>query len=401
MKRHLPAGIALVLVLAGCTPGAPPSAVNTSPSASPIASPTAETSPAASQSPPLSTLSPQPPTIPVLASIQMVTARLGWAAGAGGVYATHDGVHWVQQFHSPEPVTGVDFIDASTGWVVGLQRLYRTVDGGLHWSALPQTAAPLRTVHFASPLLGWGIAGGDSLAATHGWLVASSGGTLLKTTDGGVSWSALAAPANLQTVCFTGPSTGWLGARDQVYRSTDGGRSWQAALTRPDYFPAAFGQVTLIECAGPVALWVYFQGGGAAMSHSPYLVYASLDGRSWKLVCGEWYVESAVMPQTAPYGSGSYPGSFSVIDPSDAAFIGDGPATMRADLDLATQGGATFTSRGGVQDAWWTAGASFVSLSTGWVADGLNTGNAMAIDATTDGGAHWSRQLVVPIPPTE
>jgi hypothetical protein len=68
---------------------------------------------------------------------------------------------------------------------------------------------------------------------------------------------------------------------------------------------------------------------------------------------------------------------------------------------VATQGGATVNRPGVIGDAWWTAGASFASLSSGWVIAGLNAGNAMAIDATVDGGAHWSRQLTVAIPPQE
>jgi hypothetical protein len=393
MKRQLPAALALLIAaLAGCTP---PAAVKPTVSALPshVLSPSAMPSPTAS---PTDSPSPRPADIPALASIQMVTARLGWAAGAGGVYATHDGVHWTQQFHSPEPVTGVDFIDASTGWVIGLQHLYRTADGGVHWSALPPMSKPLRTVHFASPLLGWGIAGGDSVDPKHGWLIAYSGGALMKTTDGGVSWSALATPVDPQTVCFTGPSYGWLGARDGVYRSTDGGQSWHSSLVRPDKSDGSFGQATLIECAGPLALWVYFQSNVGALSHSPYLAYATVDGKTWRLVFGEWYTESTLMAQTAPYGPDSYPGSFSVIDPSDAAFLGDGPATMKVAMDMATQGGAVVTMSGFIRDASWTAGASFVSLSTGWVIVGLNGGNAMAIEATTDGGLHWSQQLMLP-----
>jgi hypothetical protein len=400
MKRRLPAALALMIAaLAGCTASTPRTAAKPTVSAVPRVELTASDSPGPTASPtdsPTDSPSLQPVVIPMLASIQMVTARLGWAAGSGGVYATHDGVHWVQQFRSPEAVTGVDFIDASTGWVVGLQRLYRTVDGGVHWSALPPMSSPLRTVHFSSPQRGSGIAGGADVGPTHGWLVAYSGGTLMKTTDGGVSWSALPAPVDPQTVCFTGPSNGWLGAGNGIYRSTDGGQSWHSSLLRPDYRAGAHGQATLIECAGPVALWVDFEGGGAALSHSPYLAYATVDGRTWRLVLGEWYTESTVLPQTAPYGPGSYPGSFSVIDPYDAAFLGDGPASLTVDMDMATQGGAVVTRSGSISGAWWTAGASFVSRSTGWVIVGLNGGNAMAIEATTDGGLHWSQQLMEP-----
>jgi hypothetical protein len=46
------------------------------------------------------------------------------------------------------------------------------------------------------------------------------------TTDGGRIWSALAAPAPPQSVCFTAPNDGWLASGTSVWRSTDGGRSW-------------------------------------------------------------------------------------------------------------------------------------------------------------------------------
>lgn len=398
MKRCLPTVILLsLLVLPGCVPGNSPIATHVTPSATAgvtvPASPVQETSPAPSASSP-----PASPFIPALASIQMVTAGQGWAAGDSGVYATRDGVHWLQQFRSPEPVSDIDFIDASSGWVVGLQHLYRTIDGGIHWSALPQASAPLRTVHFASRLLGWGVAGGDDLEAIHGWLIAYTGGTLMKTTDGGLSWNALGAPANPQTVCFTGPSNGWLGTSDAVYRSTDGGRTWHVSLTRPDHSVVAAGQATLIECAGPVALWVDFEGGGAATGHSPYLAYATTNGNGWRLVLAEMFIESTVVPETTPYGPGSYPGSFSVIDPYDAVFVGDGPVTMMDGVELATHGGATVTNTGTIRDGWSTAGASFVSLSTGWVVVSLNATNGIAIEVTHDGGVRWTEQLTLPSP---
>jgi len=148
-----------------------------------------------------------------------------------------------------------------------------------------------------------------------------------------------------------------------------------------------------------VALWVDFEGGGAAMSHSPYLAYATTDGTAWRLVMAEMYIENTIVPPSTPYGPGSYPGSFSVIDPYDAVFIGDGPATMTDAMQLAANGGSTLTNTGLIRDGWFTAGASFVSTSTGWVVVGLNASNGMAIEATRDGGADWSQQLTVSNPP--
>src|SRR6266511_1725144 len=53
-------------------------------------------------------------------------------------------------------------------------------------------------------------------------------GTILSTRDGGRTWSALAAPASPQSVCFTSANDGWVASGTRVWRSTDGGRSWGA-----------------------------------------------------------------------------------------------------------------------------------------------------------------------------
>ena len=64
---------------------------------------------------------------------------------------------------------------------------------------------------------------------------------------------------------------------------------------------------------GPVAV--------AALSHAPYLAYASQDGREWHGVLEETYTESALRPGLKlPEGPGSYPGPFSAIDAGSAVF---------------------------------------------------------------------------------
>jgi photosystem II stability/assembly factor-like uncharacterized protein len=54
--------------------------------------------------------------------------------------------------------------------------------------------------------------------------------TLVHTSDGGRTWTALPAPASPQSVCFTAPGDGWLASDRTVWRSVDGGRSWHSQL---------------------------------------------------------------------------------------------------------------------------------------------------------------------------
>ena len=359
----------LAALLAGCTSASAvkplPTPISNAPAAidSPMATPAP--SAAASATPTPSSLDPL--FVPALSAIQMVGPRLGWAVGSHAIFATSDGAHWTKQFASTEEFVGVDFISTTTGWVVGARSLLGTSDGGRSWHQLGEADRPIRSVHFISPSQGWGIAGGTDPQPIHGWLVPREGATLVTTRDGGVTWTTLEGPPNPQTVCFSDSMQGWVGTQEDgvyLYQNIAQGQSWSKALQRPDQPAADLGPATVIQCAGPRSLWVLFLGGGAAMSHSPYIAYATTDGSSWRAVLNE----PMTMHQSGvPAGPDSYPPSFSVVDPSDAVFVGDGPATNVAQCVIASNGGASLRRTGAIQNATETFAAAFVSVTTGWV----------------------------------
>jgi photosystem II stability/assembly factor-like uncharacterized protein len=363
------------------------------PSASTSTEPTGSAS--ATAEPTLTPAGSDPGYVPALAAIQMIGPRLGWAVGTYAIFATADGLHWTKQYASTEDFVGVDFISTTTGWAVGLHELLATTDGGRTWNQRGEPSSPLRSVHFVSAFDGWGIAGGSDPQTVHGWLVPHAGAGLVATRDGGQTWQTIASPANPQTVCFSDVGQGWLGTNDgTVYASDDRGGTWRSVLQRPDHPTSDYLRATLIQCAAPHALWVLFAGGGAAMSHSPYIAYATVDGASWKAVLDEPMTEAQ---PGVPAGPDSYPPSFSVVDPSDAVFIGDGPATNAAQCVIATNGGAVLRRTGRIEGTAETYAAAFVSVTTGWVL-ARNAGGDYVIDATTDGGYHWSQQLAVAAP---
>ena len=110
----------------------------------------------------------------------------------------------------------------------------------------------------------------------------------------------------------------------------------------------------------------------------------------------EQMTESQALPGV-PNGPDTYPPSFSVIDPTDAAFIGDGPATNVAQCVIAGSGGAVLHRTGRIDNASETFAAAFTSVTSGWVLT-RNAGGDYVIDATTDGGYHWAQQLAVTPP---
>ncbi len=107
--------------------------------------------------------------------------------------------------------------------------IYRTSDGGRRWSSEPirggvADLTSVSSVSFAD--------------AFHGWLLRStptvaSGTELLRTSDGGATWTNLGSPALgndlAYRVHFSNIQVGWLetlSARPYAYKSVDGGATW-------------------------------------------------------------------------------------------------------------------------------------------------------------------------------
>jgi photosystem II stability/assembly factor-like uncharacterized protein len=373
----------------------PVSVTSPTPSASPETTPTPSPSPTATPTP---TVAPPsgavPQGIPALASIQMVGPHLGWAVGSHAIYTTSDGTHWTKQYSSTEDFVGVDFISSTTGWAVGGRTLLGTTDGGRTWHQLGEARQLIRSVHFVSATHGWGIAGGNAPLIMHGTLIPGGpGSTLIVSNDGGRSWTELSGAGDPQSVCFSDATHGWLASLSgAVYRSQDGGQSWNQVLQMASSQPGLTGWARL-ECAAPSALWVQWAPGGAAAGHSPYVIYATTNGQTWRTVMAEPGTIGNQLPGV-PAGPGSYPGSFSIVDPSDAVFVGDTPPANAATAMIATNGGATLKSTGQIAGAWQTFDAAFVSTSIGWVLTVNGSGQAIIV-ATTDGGYHWSQQFAI------
>ncbi len=334
---------AAAVAVTGCTahsttahPAAAPTPVSSAP-------PPPTTTPHPTPNPPGSGPAAPTTTLP-LGHIQRLDAvqaiggtATAWAVGTGTILTTSDGGRtWARVWQGAHKLHDLDFVSAQTGWALGDGILLGTVDGGQHWRTLGQPrVGPLRQVHFASRTQGWGVAGGAD-QPVEGSIPAT---TLVHTSDGGRTWTALAAPAPPQTVCFTAPDDGWLASDRGMWRSVDGGRSWGArpsfTLPVPANEPPFF---AALQCAAPAAAWVRFDSDDHYAGHSPYALYASGDGGAhWR---GVLSTLGAVLPVRLPGGPGTYPGPFSVIDPRRAFLLSPTPAAEVTGAVLISQGGS-------------------------------------------------------------
>jgi len=237
---------------------------------------------------------------------------------------------------------GIDFQDASTGYVTGYRaesecrcsQVIATHDGGRSWAVIyraPQRryagisqplSVPLYAVQFLSARLGF-IAGGF----TNGDTDFAPARTLLTTHDGGTTWQTLY----------------------QV-----GAQRWTLPITRLHFTSVTSGWVALGTCPSM---------GGNQPCEGP-LLYTASAGHSWAST-GERVLRFSSVGDAAWYVPSPY-------GPSG------GPNVLRRSLD----GGATWRTLS--QPAAVTVERlQFLDRRTGWI------DTDVGVYKTTDGGAHW------------
>ncbi|MEN9839910.1 MAG: hypothetical protein RL177_1389 [Bacteroidota bacterium] len=163
-------------------------------------------------------------------------------------------------------LNAIQFINASTGYVVGAQReLVKTTDGGVTWTRsnpVPSPAAlALNAVHFTS--------------LTNGWVAATQGITI-RTVNGGTSWTShsTGSSINLNDIWFVDTNTGWVvGAGGAIRKSTDGGVTWtaQTSGTTADLFSVRFLDAN----------------NGFAVGAGPTILRTTDGGTTWTLISTE------------------------------------------------------------------------------------------------------------------
>ena len=140
----------------------------------------------------------------------------GWMFGASAstigmntdiLHTTDGGLSWTTQATNVGSVKAIYFSDVLHGWIVGRNALLmRTTDGGAHWTTLTNTNqdpnAQFRSVFALNANVCYF---GSSVSGT-------SGEYILKTTDGGNSWTPTEVPFQYSVfnVVFWDENNGWI-----------------------------------------------------------------------------------------------------------------------------------------------------------------------------------------------
>jgi photosystem II stability/assembly factor-like uncharacterized protein len=162
--------------------------------------------------------------------LHFLDVDLGFATTRKGVYRTSNGgLSWTLQATRAGGFESVSFADPEVGYAVGRAGgAFRTTDAGLHWYATGSTASAasaasltLTSVRCADALL--------CIATT------SATNRLLRTVDGGASWTAVLLPLGtdaLSTAFASPAAVVAAGSSGSLAGSSNGGESWSAAGAR-------------------------------------------------------------------------------------------------------------------------------------------------------------------------
>ncbi len=156
----------------------------------------------------------------------------------------------------------VHFADPQNGWATGSGgTLLRSQDGGATWAdqstALGAGGGELYGVHFSN--------------ATTGWVV-GAGGFVKKTTNGGGAWSVqtVNTATDLYDVYFTDANTGWIaGACGLLLRTTNGGALWQTVSSGQNYHITGVASANGNNVSAATSGAVMLQSGDLGATWSP------------------------------------------------------------------------------------------------------------------------------------
>jgi photosystem II stability/assembly factor-like uncharacterized protein len=139
-----------------------------------------------------------------------------WAPGGNSLRSTDDGMTWLDMDSLGHPSDwqepfDIGFADTMHGWVIDSRgNIRRTTDGGDSWTIIA-TGLNLKRLKMATLSTGWAISDSE----------------LYKTTDGGATWDGGVVRSGLQAIAFSDSMHGAIvGKKGLILRTSDGGETW-------------------------------------------------------------------------------------------------------------------------------------------------------------------------------
>lgn len=147
-----------------------------------------------------------------------------------GLFRTTDGGQNFTEICPHESIRDILFFDSSNGLIAN-GRIHKTTDGGLTWQQkyVSPNLFGISHMEFLTPSIGYAN-GGNSFDN-------SSFGEVIKTVDGGETWTPIWTSFTSQpvSISFVSAKTGYLVNYDnQIYKTIDGGITWNMTGITPN-----------------------------------------------------------------------------------------------------------------------------------------------------------------------
>ncbi len=191
-------------------------------------------------------------------------------------------------------LVAIHMLDTVNGWGVTETQIVRTNDGGVTWYNVTPPGIT-ETGYMVSSQ-------SEFLDVNHAWLQFAdvnnypNGGSMFRTTDGGLTWSSTATPFSSGRIAFLDANHGWLmadlgvGAGSMavsVFQTSDGGDTWNRQYTNDpnlegagDSLPMGGLKYDIVPLSMQTA-WIY----GVTYSTGTAYLYRTDDaGKTWSLV---------------------------------------------------------------------------------------------------------------------
>ncbi len=272
-----------------------------------------------------------------LTNIFFVDANTGFAIGLSGTIrkTTNGGVNWFIQTVPADNLYGIFMLNATTGYISGDAVFYRTTNGGTTWVDPGGPVRLHRGIFFVNSNTGY---------------TCSGVGALDKTTNGGSVWTALTSGTtqNLNNIKFVDASTGFVsGYGGTILKTTDGGANWSALTT---------GITDHLFALSVINANVIYAGG-----ESGKLIKSTDGGTSWNVLT------SGITGRIT---------NFSFLNANTGTGSANGNFIIRT-----TNGGVSWVSQVSPLAGQDWNGVAFVNVQTGFIA-----GSAGNIIFTVNGG---------------
>ncbi len=275
------------------------------------------------------------------------------------INAQSSGWSFINPLPTNVTLKSVKIFDQNNAIAIGYYgTVIRTTNGGINWSNPLTTSAltGLDPLHYYYDM--------SFFNENTGLIIGDDGGMtskIFKTTNMGIAWTFVSQfDAIARTMYFINQNTGWVGAENQILRTTNGGSNWQSSITSlPSYIRS-----------------IFFQNETTGFAAMDYQIFSTSNGgMNWNVIDSSAALYSDL-----------------IFINSQTGFVCGSGASFRGLIRKTTNSGVTWITKVlNGQSSTPLSSIYFINDLTGLAVGGYYGNLPANIFRTTDQGESWSQ----------